>query len=74
MLLQEMFGTRELVLVGRKEKQLLVETCSSPVAAEFCANSIFLIGGFDGGNLNVVGAPASQSRSQLSLVCLDTWR
>ncbi|NWV47800.1 LIPM Lipase, partial [Daphoenositta chrysoptera] len=52
-LLKEMFGTRELVLVGRKEKLLLVEKCSRSLAAELCANEIFLIGGFDRKNLNI---------------------
>ncbi|NWH40787.1 LIPM Lipase, partial [Chloropsis hardwickii] len=52
-LLKEIFGTRELVLVGRKEKALLVEQCGRPLEAEACAISIFLIGGFDRSNLNV---------------------
>ncbi|RMC11809.1 hypothetical protein DUI87_11935 [Hirundo rustica rustica] len=62
--LKEMFGTRELVLVRRKEKLLLVERCSRPQAAEVCADRIFLAGGFDRSNLNVVGAPGSRSRLQ----------
>ncbi|XP_066048013.1 putative lysosomal acid lipase/cholesteryl ester hydrolase [Chamaea fasciata] len=53
LVLKEVFGTRELVLVGRKEKLLLVETCSSLETAELCANLIFLVGGFDRNNLNV---------------------
>ncbi|XP_059706784.1 LOW QUALITY PROTEIN: putative lysosomal acid lipase/cholesteryl ester hydrolase [Haemorhous mexicanus] len=52
LLLKEMFGTRELVLVPRKEKLLLVEKCSRPLEAEACANIIFLVGGFDRNNLN----------------------
>lgn len=61
MLLQELFGTRELVLVPKTEKELLVEKCSSLLAAEVCATFIFLVGGFDRNNLNTVGAPGSQS-------------
>ncbi|NWR47721.1 LICH hydrolase, partial [Regulus satrapa] len=53
LLLKEIFGTRELVLVRRKEKLLLVEKCSRPLAAEICANRIFLVGGYDRSNLNV---------------------
>ncbi|NXP41742.1 LIPM Lipase, partial [Leiothrix lutea] len=53
LVLKEMFGTRELVLVGRKEKLRLVEKCSSLAAAELCADSIFFIGGFDRNNLNM---------------------
>ncbi|NXO19196.1 LIPM Lipase, partial [Oriolus oriolus] len=52
-LLKETFGTRELVLVRRKEKLLLVEKCSRPLAAEACTDMIFIIGGFDRKNLNV---------------------
>ncbi|XP_050832501.1 putative lysosomal acid lipase/cholesteryl ester hydrolase [Serinus canaria] len=52
LLLKEIFGTRELVLVPRKEKLLLAEKCSQPLEAEACANSIFLVGGFDWNNLN----------------------
>ncbi|NWR21828.1 LIPM Lipase, partial [Emberiza fucata] len=54
LLLKEMFGTRELVLVPRKEKLLLADKCSKPLEAEFCANSIFLVGGFDRDNLNTI--------------------
>ncbi|NXM57298.1 LIPM Lipase, partial [Illadopsis cleaveri] len=53
LLLQEIFGTRELVLVGRKEKPLLVEKCSHPLEAEVCAHLIFITGGFDRKNLNI---------------------
>ncbi|NXH90312.1 LIPM Lipase, partial [Edolisoma coerulescens] len=51
--LKEMFGTGELVLEGRKEKLLLVERCSRRLAAELCANEIFIVGGFNRKNLNV---------------------
>ncbi|NXA79035.1 LIPM Lipase, partial [Thryothorus ludovicianus] len=53
LLLKEMFGTRELVLVQRKEKLHLVEKCSSQQSAEVCANGIFIVGGFDRNNLNL---------------------
>ncbi|NWT25794.1 LICH hydrolase, partial [Cardinalis cardinalis] len=53
LLLKEMFGTRELVLVPRHEKLLLADKCSSPLEAEVCAESIFLVGGFDRNNLNM---------------------
>ncbi|XP_023786083.1 lipase member M-like [Cyanistes caeruleus] len=53
LLLKEIFGTRELVLVGRKEKPLLVEKCSRPLAAQVCTDTIFLVGGFDRDNLNM---------------------
>ncbi|NXD25070.1 LIPM Lipase, partial [Spelaeornis formosus] len=51
-LLKGIFGTRELVLVPRKEKALLVEKCGGLLAAEVCTDGIFLIGGFDRSNLN----------------------
>ncbi|NXU97892.1 LIPM Lipase, partial [Cettia cetti] len=53
LVLKETFGTRELVLVRRKEKLFLVEKCSRLQAAELCANRIFLVGGFDRNNLNM---------------------
>ncbi|NWW18747.1 LIPG lipase, partial [Falcunculus frontatus] len=52
-LLKEIFGTRELVLVKRKDKLLLVERCIRPLEAEMCAKEIFLAGGFDRKNLNM---------------------
>lgn len=74
MLLQDIYGTRELVLVPRKVKMLLADKCTRPLESEACAESIFLVGGFDRKNLNMVGAPGSRSMSQPSLVFLDTWR
>ncbi|NWH92808.1 LIPM Lipase, partial [Aegithalos caudatus] len=53
LVLKEIFGTRELVLVQRKEKMFLVEECSRLEIAEVCANRIFFVGGFDWNNLNV---------------------
>ncbi|NXQ34664.1 LIPM Lipase, partial [Alaudala cheleensis] len=53
LVLKEMFGTRELVLVRKKERVLLVEKCSRMKTAKACANSIFLVGGFDKDNLNM---------------------
>ncbi|NXT66222.1 LIPM Lipase, partial [Chaetops frenatus] len=52
LLLKKLFGTRELVLVRKKEKMFLVQKCSRPIAAEVCADRIFLVGGFDRDNLN----------------------
>ncbi|XP_036241596.1 putative lysosomal acid lipase/cholesteryl ester hydrolase [Molothrus aeneus] len=52
-LLKDLFGTRELVLVPRKDKLLLADKCSKPGEAEVCASSIFVVGGFDGNNLNM---------------------
>ncbi|KAF4800918.1 Lipase member M [Turdus rufiventris] len=52
LLLKGLFGTRQLVLVPKTEKELLVEKCSSLPAAEVCADLIFLVGGFDTNNLN----------------------
>ncbi|NWS82914.1 LIPM Lipase, partial [Toxostoma redivivum] len=52
-LLKEMLGTRELVLLPRKEKKLLVEHCRGPLAADVCVNAIFLVGGFNRKNLNM---------------------
>ncbi|XP_068054655.1 putative lysosomal acid lipase/cholesteryl ester hydrolase [Anomalospiza imberbis] len=52
-LLKNLFGTRELVLVPRKEKLHLAERCSESLEAEECASRIFLIGGFDKKNLNM---------------------
>ncbi|XP_008631520.1 PREDICTED: lipase member M [Corvus brachyrhynchos] len=51
--LKGLFGTRELVLVGRREKILLAEKCSRPLAVEVCANEIFLVGGYNWNNLNL---------------------
>ncbi|NWY40051.1 LIPM Lipase, partial [Sylvia atricapilla] len=53
LVLKSLFGTRELVLVGRKRKLLLVKTCSRPQEVELCSNEIFLIGGYDWKNLNM---------------------
>ncbi|NWZ67880.1 LIPM Lipase, partial [Acrocephalus arundinaceus] len=54
LLLKAEFGTRELALVKRKEKLHRVEWCSSNLlAAELCANNIFLLGGNDRKNLNL---------------------
>ncbi|KAF2985413.1 hypothetical protein EK904_015128, partial [Melospiza melodia maxima] len=58
LLLKEIFGTRELVLVPRKEKLFLVHKCSKPLEAEVCAQSIFLVGGYDRKNLNVTAKTA----------------
>ncbi|NWX59409.1 LIPM Lipase, partial [Promerops cafer] len=53
LLLKELFGTRELVLVQRKEKLFLAEKCRELLEAELCANRIFLLGGFDRTSLNM---------------------
>ncbi|NWV11430.1 LIPM Lipase, partial [Ptilonorhynchus violaceus] len=53
LVLKGLFGTKELVLVGRKEKVALVETCSNLLLDKACADLIFLVGGFDRQNLNV---------------------
>ncbi|NXR69339.1 LIPM Lipase, partial [Rhadina sibilatrix] len=54
LVLKKIYGTRELVLVSRREKHFLVEGCSSSMlTAELCANRILVIGGFDGSNLNM---------------------
>lgn len=63
--LQVIFGTKQLTLVGRKERATLAETCSNMLTAEVCENEIFLIGGYNKKNLNVVGVPASLGHSQL---------
>ncbi|XP_053805020.1 lipase member M-like [Vidua chalybeata] len=53
LLLKKMFGTRELVLMPRKEKSHLVARCSGSLEAEKCASTIFIIGGHDWENLNM---------------------
>ncbi|NXA04311.1 LIPM Lipase, partial [Sapayoa aenigma] len=53
MMLKAVFGTKELRLVGRRERAFLAERCSGILAAEFCENEIFLVGGFNRKNLNV---------------------
>lgn len=63
--LQVIFGTKQLTLVGRNERATLAETCSNVLTAEVCENEIFLIGGYNKKNLNVVGVPASLGHSQL---------
>ncbi|NWS32315.1 LIPM Lipase, partial [Polioptila caerulea] len=51
--LKEIYGTRELVPVSRKEKLLLAEMCSVPLAPPMCTSRIFLVGGFNRKNLNL---------------------
>ncbi|XP_057245217.1 lipase member M-like, partial [Malurus melanocephalus] len=51
--LKEKYGSRELVLVKRKDRDALVVKCSRRVPAERCAIELFLAGGFDRENLNV---------------------
>ncbi|XP_072196882.1 lipase member M-like [Excalfactoria chinensis] len=51
-LLKIIFGTKQLTLVGRKERAILAKTCSNKLIAEVCENEIFLIGGYNK-NLNV---------------------
>ncbi|NXM67060.1 LIPM Lipase, partial [Serilophus lunatus] len=51
--LKTIFGTKELSVVGRRERTLLAEKCSSILTAEVCENEIFLFGGFNRKNLNV---------------------
>ncbi|NXB73165.1 LIPM Lipase, partial [Donacobius atricapilla] len=53
LVLKDVFGTRELVLVRRKKKLFLVEKCSQQQAAEWCAKRIFRVGGPDKNNLNM---------------------
>ncbi|NXG17882.1 LIPM Lipase, partial [Grallaria varia] len=53
-LLELAFGTKELSLVGREERALLSESCSSLLVAEACENEIFLVGGYNRKNLNMV--------------------
>uniref|UniRef100_A0A663LPH6 Lipase n=1 Tax=Athene cunicularia TaxID=194338 RepID=A0A663LPH6_ATHCN len=57
-LLQAIFGTKQLTLVGRKERAILAKACSNLLTAEICENEIFIIGGYNK-NLNVVGSSAS---------------
>nr|XP_030132784.3 lipase member M-like [Taeniopygia guttata] len=52
-LLKKIFGTRELVLVPRKERLRLAEWCNTLLKAEECASSIFLFGGPNRSNLNM---------------------
>ncbi|OXB53473.1 hypothetical protein ASZ78_017035 [Callipepla squamata] len=52
-LLKMIFGTKQLTLVGRKERAILAKTCSNMLTAEVCENEIFLIGGYNKNNLNV---------------------
>lgn len=63
--LQAIFGTKQLTLVGRKERAALAKTCSNLLTAELCENEIFLIGGYNRNNLNVVGASASLGHNHL---------
>ncbi|NXJ42491.1 LIPM Lipase, partial [Ciconia maguari] len=57
--LKAVFGTKQLTLVGRKERATFAKTCSNLLTAEVCENEIFLIGGYNKKNLNVVGASGS---------------
>nr|XP_013811210.1 PREDICTED: lipase member M-like [Apteryx mantelli mantelli] len=52
-LLKAIFGTKQLTLVGRKERAALAKTCSNLLTAEVCENEVFLIGGYNKKNLNV---------------------
>ncbi|KAM9273625.1 lipase member M-like [Morus bassanus] len=51
--LKAIFGTKQLTLVGRKERATLAKTCSNLLTAEVCENEIFLIGGYNKKNLNM---------------------
>ncbi|NXP25146.1 LIPM Lipase, partial [Scytalopus superciliaris] len=51
--LKIIFGTKELRLVGRKERAALADECSNLVAAEACENEIFLSGGYNRKNLDL---------------------
>ncbi|NXQ83238.1 LIPM Lipase, partial [Nyctibius grandis] len=51
--LKTIFGTKQLTLVGRKERATLAKKCSNLLTAEVCENEIFLIGGYNTKNLNV---------------------
>ncbi|NXS40313.1 LIPM Lipase, partial [Balaeniceps rex] len=53
MVLKAIFGTKQLTLVGRKERATLAKTCSNLLTAEVCENEIFLIGGYNKKQLNV---------------------
>ncbi|NWI73580.1 LIPM Lipase, partial [Dryoscopus gambensis] len=44
--LKELFGTRELVLVKRRERLRQAEKCRWPSEARKCSHEIFIIGGF----------------------------
>ncbi|NWW74718.1 LIPM Lipase, partial [Climacteris rufus] len=50
--LKKVFGTKELVVVGRKEKAALAEKCGNAMKAKGCADKIFIFAGFDRNNLN----------------------
>lgn len=78
-LLQTIFGTKQLTLVGREERAILAKTCSNMLIAEVCENEIFLIGGYNKKNLNVVGVSASlvtvtHSISNFPELSLDKWK
>ncbi|NXY83752.1 LIPM Lipase, partial [Alcedo cyanopectus] len=51
--LKAIFGTKQLTLVGRKERAIIAKTCSNLLIDEVCENEIFLIGGYNKKNLNV---------------------
>ncbi|NXR81673.1 LIPM Lipase, partial [Pycnonotus jocosus] len=51
--IKELFGTRELVLVGREEKQYLVKECNRRLSAKVCVKEISAFGGFNRNNLNL---------------------
>ncbi|XP_064320615.1 lipase member M isoform X2 [Phalacrocorax carbo] len=51
--LKAIFGTKQLTLVGRKERATIAKTCSNLLTAEVCENEIFLIGGYNKKNLNM---------------------
>lgn len=79
-LLQTIFGTKQLTLVGRKERAILAKTCSNMLVTEVCENEIFLIGGYNKKNLNVVGVSVSlghsdtHSISNFPELSLDKWK
>ncbi|KAK4821213.1 hypothetical protein QYF61_015781 [Mycteria americana] len=51
--LKAVFGTKQLTLVGRKERATLAKTCNNLLTAEVCGNEIFLIGRYNKKNLIV---------------------
>ncbi|NXF81215.1 LIPM Lipase, partial [Sclerurus mexicanus] len=52
-ILKILFGTKELSLVGRSERPILADKCSSHLAAAVCENGIFLLGGYHEKSLNL---------------------
>ncbi|NXI94042.1 LIPM Lipase, partial [Psophia crepitans] len=51
-IIKVIFGRKEGVLLGRQQRAALARACSCQLLSRFCADGLFLVGGFNKKNLN----------------------